>query len=96
MGKSRGQKIGELIDALDNGNILYKEYEVGEKQFVFKTGNPFQIEAKGWCSAYGVHHNNKIVEVIEEPDNWKIFPNFNMNTDDYPFPWSSTWEEKET
>jgi len=84
--ESIGQSAGKLIDALNEGYILFKEYKDGEKQFLFYYSGIF--ETRGWCSALGTI-DDRLVELIKEPGNWKIFPDFNMNTDVYPFPWSA-------
>jgi hypothetical protein len=81
-----------LLEALDRGYILYKTYEVDtEKQFFFKTRYGYEI--KGWCSDL-VNERDCIFEIIKYPDNWKIFPKFNMNRDSYPYPWSTKWKTK--
>lgn len=81
-----GQKVAVLIDALNNGSILYKEYEYDEKQFIFKSGSSYEI--RGWCSALD-NFQQVLFEITQKPDKWKIFPNFNMNVDEHPFPWST-------
>jgi len=93
--KTRGQKVGELIDALDNGFILFKEH--GDpiwknKEFLVKFGNYYEM--KGWGTALG-SVENRLYEIMENPDSWKIFPNFNIKVNDYPYPWSTKWEENE-
>jgi hypothetical protein len=93
--KTRGQKVGELIDALDNGFILFKEH--GDpiwknKEFLVKFENYYEM--KGWGTALG-SVENRLYEIMENPDSWKIFPNFNIKVNDYPYPWSSKWEENE-
>lgn len=88
---TRGEKIAILIDALDNGSILYYETQFGEKEFLFRSGNSY--ERKGWASALG-NVQLKMMDIIENPDEWSIFPNFNMDVDEYPYPWSTKWVEK--
>jgi hypothetical protein len=93
--KTRGQKIGELIDALDNGHILYKKHgndAFDNKEFLFKSGDYYEI--RGWGTAYGTSAD-RLSEIVQDPDLWKIFPDFNMNTNNYPYPWSAAWEKTE-
>ena len=86
-------KAAFLIDALaNNGSILYKEYEEGEKEFLFKAGNYYDI--RGWGTAFGTVQD-RLVDVVFNPNNWKVFPNFDMNKDEYPYPWSVRWKDKE-
>lgn len=90
MNKTNGQKVGELIDSLENGYILYREMN-DEKQYFIQYGN--QYEVKGWASAL-CSSSDCLMNMIQFPDNWKVFPNFNMFKDKYPYPWSSKWVEK--
>ena len=92
--KTKGQKIGEHIDALDNGFILYKKHgddAFDNKEFIFKSRDDYEI--RGWKTAYG-GAISRINDIVKDPDKWLIFPNFNMNKDDYPFPWSSKWNRE--
>lgn len=88
-----GDKVAKLIDALDEGYILYKDHhdEDGEtREYIFKSGNYYEM--KGWSSALG-DYKHRLVDMIENPDAWKVFPDFNMKTDDYPFPWSTKFKK---
>ena len=92
--KTVGQKVGEFIDALNAGHILYKQHGDpvwDNKEFIFKSGNYYEM--KGWGTAYGTA-KDRIFDIIQNPDDWQIFPNFNMNIDEYPYPWSVVWSEK--
>ncbi len=93
--KTRGKKVAELIDALDSGQILYREHGdpvFKNKEFLFKSGDFYEM--KGWGTAYG-NAKDRLFDVTQNPDEWKIFPNFNMNENEYPYPWSTKWEEDE-
>ena len=93
--KTRGEKVGELIDALDNGFILYREHghpEFDNKEFIFKSD--VYYEMRGWGTAYG-DVPDRIFQLTQDPDKWKIFPDFNMKVNDYPFPWSTLWNQIE-
>lgn len=88
-----GDKVAKLIDALDEGFILYKDHhdEDGEtREFLFKERGYY--ESKGWASALG-DVKDRILEITQNPDVWKIYPNFNMKTDDYPYPWSTKFQK---
>jgi len=88
---TRGSKIGILIDALDNGAILYRIID-NEKQFMFKMFDSYEI--KGWGAALG-DANNRIIELVANPDQWHIFESFNMQRNGYPYPWSSKYKDNE-
>jgi hypothetical protein len=88
--KTKGQLAGGHLDALDNGFILYQEFENGEKKFMIASGNSYEI--KGWGSALGTPDDH-LLHMIRHPEEWKIFPNFNMSQDEYPYPWSSKWKK---
>lgn len=88
---TKGDKVAKLIDALDNGNILIKEF-TGEKQFLIKSDNSYEV--KGWASAL-VSAQDCLFEITQYPERWEVFPDFNMNERDYPYPWSSKWEERD-
>lgn len=95
---TRGEKISKLIDALDEGFVLFKDHKEGtflrqdpEFEYMFKSGNFYEL--KGWGSALG-DFKDRLLDIIQNPDSWKIFPIINMNTHDYPYPWSTKWEEK--
>lgn len=80
-----------LFNALDSGHILYNENKRGEREFIFKSTSGY--ERKGWGSALG-QTKDVIYDIVEHSGEWRIFPDFNMNTDEYPFPWSTKWEDK--
>jgi len=93
--KTRGEKVAELIDALDSGFILFREHghpEFKNKEFLVKFGDAYEM--KGWGTAYGTA-KDRLFDITQNPDEWKIFPNFNINVNNYPYPWSTKWEEKE-
>ncbi|MCK9544884.1 MAG: hypothetical protein M0R03_22955 [Novosphingobium sp.] len=92
--ETHGQKVGELIDAMNDGFILFKDHHddlFDTREYIFYNGISYEL--KGWASALG-NPEERIMEIIKYPERWKIFPNFNMNKDDYPFPWSTKWKDK--
>jgi hypothetical protein len=92
--KTAGQKVGELVDALNAGSILYKQHGdpvFENKEYLFKSGDYYDI--RGWGTAFG-DIKDRVFEVLHSPDNWNIFPDFNVNTDEYPYPWSSKYNNK--
>jgi len=92
--KTLGQKVGELIDALEYGYILYKQHGdpvFDNKEFIFKSENYYEM--KGWATAFGTP-KDRFMDMIKNPDDWRIFPDFNMKTDEYPYPWSIAFSSK--
>jgi hypothetical protein len=92
--KTKGQRVAELLDALDNGFILYKQHGdqvFDNKEFLVKFGEYYEM--KGWGTAYGTI-KDRIFEITQNPEEWKIFPNFNIKVNDYPYPWSTMWSKK--
>ena len=51
-------------------------------------------EIKGWGAALG-DANNRIIELVANPDQWHIFESFNMQRNGYPYPWSSKYKDNE-
>ena len=73
--KTTGQKVGELIDALDNGFILFREQgdpEFKNKEFLVKFGGQYEMKGRG--TAYG-SAKDRLFDITQNPDEWKIFPN---------------------
>jgi hypothetical protein len=87
---TRGEKVAVLLDALDNGSILYNETKFKEKEYLFKTEKSY--EAKGWGSALGTVEQ-RILDIVANPEEWFIFENFNMKVDEYPYPWSTKYQK---
>jgi len=94
--ETKGQKIGKLLDALDDGFIITKDHQkhpedadlFPELEYMFKDGTYYEL--RGWASALG-DVKDRLLDIIQNPDAWKIFPNFNINKDDYPYPWSTKY-----
>ena len=82
------EKTEALVSYLHKGYVLCKEHENDKncREFLISHSNG-QYEVKGWASGLG-DVNERLVELITNPDSWKI-TNFNMALRDYPYPWSS-------
>ena len=81
-----------LIKALNEGKILCKKHHDSDDclEFIFQTKYndiPF-IEMKGWGTAFG-NQSDRLYDIYQFPENWKIIKDFNMKTDEYPYPWST-------
>ena len=83
----------KLIDALNDGKILCKVHYDDENciEFAFQVeyNGIRNLELKGWGTAHG-GSMERLLDMFQYPTNWKVVKDFNMNTDDYPYPWSSS------
>jgi len=81
-----------LITALKNGQIITKKHhnDVSCIEFLFqgKMDNNTWFESKGWGTAYG-KPTDRLEDIYFNPNNWDIIKDFNMRTDEYPYPWST-------
>ena len=81
----------ELIKELMDGNILCKYHYDDEAcaEFIFSVeyNGEKNIELKGWGTAFG-SGVDRLFDVYQHPENWKVIKDFNMNKDEYPYPWS--------
>lgn len=86
MEKSKKTEI--LVRHLHSSYILCKEHDDEScREFLIYEPKYNSYEVKGWGSALG-NTNDRLVELITNPDNWKVV-DFNMGLRDYPYPWSS-------
>jgi len=85
---------GELIESLKTGSLLFKKhYEDNECiEYLFYWGAE-QFEMKGWGTGLGTTHD-RLVDIVFYPEEWDVFPDFNINEDEYPYPWSTAYKKE--
>jgi hypothetical protein len=85
-------KTERLITALKEGKILLKKHNDDESciEFLFQgqMGEHKWFESKGWGTAYG-KPSDRLEDLYFAPEKWKIIKDFNMNDNEYPYPWST-------
>jgi hypothetical protein len=85
---------GELIEKLKIGSILFKKHYEDDTciEYLFSWKENW-VEMKGWGTALGTAQD-RIFDIFINPNNWNVFPNFNINENDYPYPWSIAYEKE--
>lgn len=81
-------KSAILIEALKQGAVLVKEYKDFEKEeyilLHFYKDYPPRLELRGWGAAIGTGAD-RIVDIVNNPQNWEILEDGDFERVDYPF-----------
>ena len=48
---------------------------------------------KGWGTRLGTT-NDRLIDIVFYPNNWSVFHNFNINENEYPYPWSIAYKKE--
>lgn len=82
----------DLITKLHDGFVLTKiHHDNPECTEYLMSDDVGSYTKKGWCSAIGTVEE-RLVELITHPEMWNAIE-FNVRTQEYPYPWSITFNQ---